>query len=142
VTFPSAVSSGGVWAYLLLRRQSSGANAYDRIGLFVDARNKLFIRGQTDGNGSSATDLFADFDTGLAFTPGNSFVLRVQLQGASPTTVRVKAWRLGSSEPTAWSLTTTTSLGPQVAGSLGIRTVNTSTTNRTLPFDNLLATRL
>jgi len=138
VTFPSAVSSGGVWAYLVLRRQSNGGGANDRIGLFVDSRNKLFIRGQT----RSATALFADFDTGLAFTSGNSFVLRVQLQGASPTTIRVKAWRLGTSEPAAWSLTTTTSSGPQTAGSLGIRTVNTSTTTSTLPFDNLLATRI
>jgi hypothetical protein len=69
-------------------------------------------------------------------------VLRVQLQGASPTTIRVKAWRLGTSEPAAWSLTTTSSNGPQVAGSLGIRTVNTTSADTTLSFDNLLATRL
>jgi hypothetical protein len=138
VTFPSAVSSGGVWAYLVLRRQKNGGGANDRIGLFVDSRNKLFVRGQTN----NASALFADFDTGLVFTPGNSFVLRVQVQGASPTAIRVKAWRLGGSEPTAWSLTSTTTLGPQTAGSLGIRTLNTSTTNRTLPFDNLLATRI
>ena len=106
--------------------------------LVLSSRNELFVRGQTD----TASGLFADFDTGLAFTPGNSFVLRVQLQGASPTTIRVKAWRLGTSEPAAWSLTTTTSSGPQTAGSLGIRTVNTSTTTSTLPFDNLLATRI
>jgi hypothetical protein len=136
VTFPNAAPAGGIWGYLLLRRQSGGA--YDRIGVFVDPTNRLWIRGQTD----AAVALFADFDTGLVFTPGNSFVLRVQLQGASPTTVRVKAWRVGAAEPGAWSVTTTTGNGPQVAGSLGIRAVNTSGVASTLSFDNLLATRI
>jgi hypothetical protein len=135
VTFPNAAPTGGIWGYLLLRQQSGGA--YDRIGVFVDPTNRLWIRGQTD----AAVSLFSDIDTGLAFTPGNSFVLRVQIEGASPTTVRVKAWPLGAAEPAAWSVTTTTNSGPQAAGSIGIRAVNTTGSPSTVSFDNLLVTK-
>jgi len=128
----------GEWLAIMGPSGSGKTTLLNLLGCLDQASSGIVRIGQTD----TASGLFADLDTGLTFTPGNSFVLRVQLQGASPTTIRVKAWRLGGSEPTAWSLTTTTSSGPQTAGSLGIRTVNTSTTNRTLPFDNLLVTRL
>jgi hypothetical protein len=136
VTFPNSVPNGGVFAYLVLRRQSSGS--YDRIGVYIDPSGTVKIRAQTETGAS----LFADLGSGLAFSPGNTFAFRVQLQGASPTAVRVRVWRVGSSEPTAWNADTTTTSGPQVAGTLGIRAVDTATTSTTLSFDNLLATRL
>jgi beta-glucanase (GH16 family) len=55
-------------------------------------------------------------------------MMRVQLQGANPTTLRVKAWKPGTTEPTTWRTDSTITRGPQVAGTLGLRTSVASTT--------------
>jgi hypothetical protein len=139
ITFPNAVqgSGGGVFGYLVLRRQSGGAHY--RVGVFVNSAGKVFIRGQDD----TGTQLFPDFDTGLSFSPGNTFHLRVQAEGGSPTTIRAKAWKAGTSEPGTWQVTKTgITSGPATAGSLGIRTISTTNTSSTLEFDNLRATQL
>jgi large repetitive protein len=87
-----------------------------------------------------------DVNTGLGFTVGQKYVLRVQAQGASPTTIRAKVWRAGTAEPTAGMATGTDSTGPQTAGSVGVRTLNTSTTTVSTPpnirIDNVDATNM
>ena len=105
------------------------------MGLHVTAANKVFIWGQTD----TGAKLFPDVNTGLTYSPGDTFTLRVQLQGAGPTTIRARAWKVSSLEPSAWAVTATSSLGPQVAGSLGIRTHNTTGTTSTISVDGLSA---
>jgi N-acetylneuraminic acid mutarotase len=135
ITFPDAPSgSGTFFGYGVLRRQSGGA--YYRVGLFVTSGGKVFIRGQT----SSGVALFPDVDTGLSFTAGDTFALRVQAVGASPTTIRAKAWEQGTAEPTGWNVTTTNSAsGLQQAGSVGLRTVTTGTSAATtLRIDDFL----
>ena len=138
VTFPSALSgTGGAFAYALLRRQTSGA--YYRIGIYVTTGNQVFIRGQNQ----AGTSLFADANTGLTFAAGDKYMLRVQAEGASATTLRAKVWRAGTSEPTSWTITASdSSLGPQTAGSVGIRTLDNSSTATTLRIDDYLAVPL
>jgi hypothetical protein len=135
VTLPSAVSgSGSVFAYLVLRRQNNGT--YYRVGIYVTSSGRVWIRGQThDGS-----NLFADVDTGLTSWPGDTFAVRVQTQGASPTTIRAKAWKVLTGEPAGWSAVGTNSTnGLQRTGSLGVRTVNQTSTSMTLEFDDLSA---
>lgn len=131
-----------MFGYLVLRRQSGGA--YDRIGL-TGSGGKLLIRGQTNtGTGLFAdadTGTFADADTGTAFSAG-TYAVRIQLEGASPTTVRVKAWKAGTAEPTSWKVATTTSAGPQLGGAVGVRTINIGGSPATVAFDNLSAVTL
>ena len=99
----------------------------------------MSIRGET----STGTNLFADADTGLTFTPGDTFVLRVQAEGANPTTIRAKAWKAGATEPSTWTVTATnTTAALQTAGTLGIRTLNSASSVTTLSFDNLRADRI
>jgi N-acetylneuraminic acid mutarotase len=137
VTFPQAPSgSGSPFAYLLLRRQSGGA--YDRVGLYVTSGGKVFIRGETE----TGADLFPDVDTGLSFAAGDTFLLRVQAQGTNPTAIRARAWKAGTAEPSTWAVSTTTTAGPQAAGSVGVRTVNTNATSTTIAFDDLEAKTL
>jgi Malectin domain/Abnormal spindle-like microcephaly-assoc'd, ASPM-SPD-2-Hydin len=138
ITFPNAVSgSGGHFGYLLLRRSAGGA--YYRIGLFTGSAGRVGIRAESQ-NGKA---VFTDVDTGLTFSPGDSFKLRVQLEGASPTAVRVKAWKTGSSEPSAWTKTATDgTVGPQAAGSIGVRVINTARAATTLKLDSLLVSQL
>jgi hypothetical protein len=139
-TFPTAVTargSKGLFSSLVLRHQASGADY--RVGLFLTGTGKVFIRGQT----STGTNVFADADTGLTFTPGDTFVLRVQAEGANPTTIRAKVWRAGAAEPSAWMVTASDiTAALQTAGTLGIRTLNSSSTVTTLSFDNLRADRI
>jgi N-acetylneuraminic acid mutarotase len=140
INVPTAVSakgSKGLFGSLVLRRQASGADY--RVGLYLTGTGKVFIRGET----STGTNLFADADTGLSFTPGDTFVLRVQAEGANPTTIRAKAWKAGAAEPSAWTVTATnTTAALQTAGTLGIRTLNSASSATTLSFDNLRADRI
>jgi hypothetical protein len=137
---PNAVTakgSKGLFSSLVLRHQASGADY--RVGLFLTGTGKVVIRGQT----SAGTNVLADADTGLTFTPGDTFVLRVQAEGANPTTIRAKVWRVGAAEPSAWMVTASdTTAALQTAGTLGIRTLNSSSTVTTLSFDNLRADRI
>ena len=129
------ISSGSHLQYVLARRQSTGT--YLRLGL-VAGGGKLLIRGQT----SAGSNLFADTDTGLGFAAGTSYSLRVQLSGASPTTIRMRAWKTGTTEPTTWKVQTTSSSGPQTAGAIGLRQLNTGSTATTIKTDNLAAATL
>ncbi len=81
--------------------------------------------------------------TGLSFAAGDTFLLRVQAEGAAPTTIRARAWEQGTAEPASWQATATdATAGLQQAGSVGIRTVNTTSTATTLRFDDLAATSI
>jgi hypothetical protein len=136
VTVPTAVAKGskGLFSSLVLRHQVSGADY--RVGLYLTGTGKVFIRGQTN----SGTNVFPDTDTGLKFTAGDTFLLRVQAEGANPTTIRAKAWKAGTAEPSAWMVTATNSTAAlQTAGTLGIGTLNSATSVSTLSFDNLRA---
>jgi hypothetical protein len=133
----NAKGSKGLFSSLVLRHQASGANY--QVGLFLTGTGKVLIRGQTN----TGTSVFADADTGLTFTPGDTFILRVQAEGANPTTIRAKVWRAGAAEPSAWMVTATNSTAAlQTAGTLGIRTLNSASTATTLSFDNLRADRI
>ena len=62
----------------------------------------------------------------------------------SPTTIRVKVWRVGTTEPAAWDLQVTdSSSGLQSAGRVGMRGyVYAGTTGRVTTFDNYYVTNL
>jgi N-acetylneuraminic acid mutarotase len=138
LTFPNAVSGpGSHFGYLLLRRSAGGA--YYRVGLFVDAAGTVRIRAE----GQTGDDVFPDIDPGLSFTPGDSFNLRVQLEGASPSTMRVKAWEKGTSEPSSWNVTQNDAIvGPQAAGAIGLRALSNAASSTTMGFDGLVVTEL
>jgi hypothetical protein len=131
-TFGSLGTSGAHLQYVVARRQVSGA--YLRVGLMASG-GKLLLRGQS----STGASLFADVDTGLGFTAGAAYRLRVQLEGASPTTIRARAWKVGTSEPESWNVVATSSSGPQEAGAIGLRQLTTAHTATTITADNLTA---
>jgi PKD repeat protein len=59
--------------------------------------------------------------TTLTYTAGDKLQIRAQAFGSSPTTVRVKVWKDGTAEPTAWTNTVTDSTaGLQGAGGVGV----------------------
>ena len=134
VAFPGLPSGGSVFSYLTLRGQSGGANY--RVGPYLTPAGKVFIRGQTNAGAA----VFADVDTGVSLTSGDVIAIRVQVEGSNPTAIRVKAWKQGTSEPSAWTVNVADSTaGLQLAGRLGIRTLNQSASGMTLGFDDFSA---
>ncbi len=83
---------------------------------------------------------------GLSLNPNARLRIRTQVEGFSPTTIRVKAWLDGTTEPVAWHYTTTDSAGSlQTAGAIRISTyVSSSTTNGpiTTSYDDLAVTTI
>ncbi|MET1006341.1 MAG: PKD domain-containing protein, partial [Propionibacteriaceae bacterium] len=92
-------------------------------------------------NGSStATTLGAATRiTGLTYAAGSNLNIRHQVEGTSPTTLRVKVWAAGTSEPSAWAVTATdSSAGIQAAGGVGVKGyVSGSATNAPLVWSVL-----
>ncbi len=123
---------GGNFAYLVIRRQSSGA--YFRVGVWVDANGQVFLRGQRQDH----SFLFADVGPLLTVQANEPVTLRIQAEGASPTTLRAKAWKTGTQE-TAWAVESQDSTtGLQQAGTFGIRVINTSSISAAVHFDDLV----
>lgn len=90
------------------------------------------VRVQPDGSvrlslarsvsGAGVTTIASEITVpGLTVAAGEALQVRGQAVGTSPTTVRMKLWRAGTSEPAAWTLSTTDSTaGIQSAGAIGM----------------------
>jgi PKD repeat protein len=58
---------------------------------------------------------------GITMAAGQQLLVRVQVTGTSPTTVRARVWKAGTTEPTTWQKTATDSTaGFQAAGGVGL----------------------
>src|SRR5664280_1526657 len=82
--------------------------------------------------------------TGLTYAVGDQVRLSFQVKGTSPTTISAKAWKVGSTEPTAWRATVTDNdAALQAAGAVGLQGyLTSSSTNAPVvaSFDNLSIT--
>ncbi len=80
---------------------------------------------------------------GLSYTPDARLRVRVQLAGASPTTIRIKVWADGTAEPPGWQSVVTDASAPlQGPGAIGVRSfvaLNSTNAPILLTFDDLLA---
>ncbi|MEO7016865.1 MAG: PKD domain-containing protein, partial [Leifsonia sp.] len=60
--------------------------------------------------------------SGLTYAQNQQYQVRLQVFGTSPTTIRARVWKVGTTEPTTWQLSATDSTAAlQVAGSVGLR---------------------
>lgn len=79
---------------------------------------------------------------GLTLAAGERLEVRLQVLGASPTTMNLKVWKAGTAEPAAWQRTATDSTaGLQTTGGIGVRTYLSSTSTNapvTVSFDDLV----
>lgn len=84
--------------------------------------------------------------TGLTASPGNFLRMRTQISGASPTTIKIRVWADGTTEPTTWQVTSTDSTSAlQVAGAIGVRAyVGSAVTNGPIQvsIDDLRAAKI
>lgn len=114
------VAEGVHIGYFIARRASEGNNYLARIRYAKDGSIRLQAVAQVNG----ANTLIG----GEAIVPNvtnaaNSYLwLRGQVTGANPTTIRLKAWALGQSEPGSWQYSRTDSTESlQGRGAVGLR---------------------
>jgi N-acetylneuraminic acid mutarotase len=120
-------------AFLTLRGQEGGEHV--GVGLVLKG-GAVYLRART----SSGERLFKDARLGRS-SGKDVYRIRVTLEGASPSTLRAKAWRKGATEPTRWKQRVS-SLGPEMPGSIGIWTFSRSRARMRMNFDNLVARHL
>jgi hypothetical protein len=83
--------------------------------------------------------------TGVSLPVGTQLRVRLQVTGTSPTTLRARAWRAGTTEPTTWTVTATDSTaGLQTTGAVGVTTYLSSAapTAVVVSVDDVVATKL
>ncbi|MDQ3934172.1 MAG: hypothetical protein M3340_06025 [Actinomycetota bacterium] len=142
IKFAQTTTGSGVgsFAYVTLRRQPNGGDNY-RVGLVATDGNMLLVRGaRTEGGVSQPA--FIDQDTGLGFARDRWYRLRVvALTDAAGTssTIYVKYWLDGATEPVAWNVVTTQAGGPHGAGGVGVRVAGGSTSAQQYYYDDFRA---
>ncbi|MCV2395822.1 PKD domain-containing protein [Actinotalea sp. M2MS4P-6] len=131
-----AVPTGtGAWMHLEARRVSATSWYGGRVRLQPDGSVQLHL---TRGNGSPFLGIVVP---GLTFTAGDRIETRVQVEGASPTTIRAKIWKVGDAEPADWQLVGTDSTaGLQTSGGIGFQSYLTSAASAlTMTVDDVWA---
>jgi len=133
VSTNGAASGYGQFVYLVVRRDSSG-NEY-RMGLRLagGAAHLQVVRMSGATGVQVGPEVRAPNVTHVA---GATLRLRAQASGTNPTTLRIKVWADGATEPTMWAYTATDSTAAlQVSGGLGIRSyLASNTTNAPVVF--------
>jgi len=89
-----------------------------KLRVFANGTTSLYLTRLAAG---TETTLQSVSIAGLTVAANDQLQLRLQVTGASPTTLQAKVWRDGVTEPAAWQLTATdTAASLQVAGSVGL----------------------
>jgi PKD repeat protein len=113
-----------------------------RVAATQDYRAKIrFLNGAvavwlTRNDGATETVLTSVTVPGLTYNAGDQMQVKLQTFGTSPTTVRVKIWKAGTTEPAAWTLSGTDSAAAfQVPGWVALYAyVSATTTNGPVVF--------
>ena len=92
----------------------------------------------------SGTALSGGTVPGLTLGAGQAMRVRVQVQGSSPTTLRVRAWKVGTAEPATWQYTATDSTADlQAAGAVHLQMyLSSAAAAATVRFDDLVVAPL
>ena len=134
VASDKASSAGGQYVYGVVRRVTARDEYRAKVrftsdgGVYVNASRLL-----AGVEAALSPDVRVP---GLARSPGTVVRIRAQAVGTNPTSIRVRAWTAGTSEPAAWHYTATdASAALQAPGSVGLRAyLSTSTTNAPVVF--------
>ena len=137
-------TGGGYYVSALGRRIASVGDYRGKIKVSPDGSVAVSI-GRVNSAGAETTISSAVTVSGLTYAVGEQLVMRVQVDGTSPTTIRAKVWKQGAAEPATWQRTVTdATAGFQVAGAIGIQSyLSSSATNAPLVIsvDDLTAGR-
>jgi hypothetical protein len=111
-------TASSAYVGLNARRQASGQEYRFRLRL---GNNGIVYLHAAIAQGTTETFLGGEVNTGITYTAGSVIRLRVQATGANPTTLRMKAWRDGTSEPGGFAYSATDSTAAlQGPGAVGV----------------------
>jgi PKD repeat protein len=137
------VTGSGLYVSLV-GRSVVGAGDYRGVVRFLADRRVSVRIDRLNSAGTQTVIGPETFVGGLTYLTTDRLILRIQVTGGAPTTVRVKVWKAGTTEPVAWILTTTDATANlQTAGSTGLVTyLSSSATNApiALAVDDYLVT--
>ncbi|MGE5141263.1 MAG: hypothetical protein ACM3JD_17480, partial [Rudaea sp.] len=126
-------AGGGQMAYLVVRRVSAGNDYLVRVRFPTDGSVTVQAAKEVGGSfyllGSEVTV------AGLTHQAGAYIRVRAQVVGVNPTTLRIRAWADGTTEPTSWQYVASDSEGVlQAAGGVGLRAYVGAITNAPVVF--------
>ena len=132
-TTNKAPTGGGQYVSLVGRAVPGGSEYRAKLLLASTGAVTAYV---TRVDAGTETSLGSAVVSGLTYTAGSKLQVRFQAVGASPTTLRVKVWPQGQSEPAAWLLSRTDSTAAlQGAGSVGFyHYLSGSATNAPVAF--------
>jgi PKD repeat protein len=130
---------GAQYVYAVVRR--NGGNAY-RPKIILNPNGSVAVHAGLVVNNSESSIAPSVVVPGLTHTANGFIWVRAQVSGASPTTIRVRAWADGQPEPTAWHFSATNSNSVvQVAGAVGLRAyMSSNNAPVTFRFDDFSVT--
>ena len=138
------LTGGGLYAYVIGRRVLGAGDYLAKVR--IQSNGAVTVQPERVSAAGSETTLAAAASVpGLGYSVGDRLRVRLQVTGTAPTSMRVKLWKVGAPEPSAWLSTVTDSTaGLQVGGGIGLRTfLSGSATNApiTLGVADLRAVR-
>lgn len=109
-------TGGGIFTSVVGRRVG-GSDYRAKVRFLSGGGVQLFLTRVSGGE----TDLTGITVPGLTYAAGDRFHVRLQVTGASPTQVRAKVWKVGTTEPATWQVSTTdTTPALQNGGGVGL----------------------
>ena len=127
ITTDKAPTGGGQYVSIIGRRVGT-ADYRAKVRFAAGGATAVWL---TRNEGATETVLTSLTVPGLVYNAGDRMQVKLQTWGTSPTTMRVKIWKAGTTEPAAWTLTTTDSAAAlQAPGSIALYAyLSGSTTN-------------
>ena len=130
----------GNWIYLVSRRSTDGSEYRTKLRLLSDGR---VLVGTSKTSSGVESPIAVEVASGVTFSVGSYLEVRASVTGAGPTTLRLKVWRSGQAEPSAWNITGTDGTGAlQDAGAVALLSYLPGNGRAaTLRFDDLVVRR-
>jgi hypothetical protein len=132
------VPSGSYGAAYIRARYGSSTGYYRARLKFNNTGSSVHVLGQQFTNsGGAVVDISSETQvSGLSYSANGYIWMRAQFTGISPTTIKIKAWADGTSEPSTWTYTATDSTAVlQTSGAMGLMArLNTGVTNYPVVF--------
>jgi hypothetical protein len=120
VTTDKAATGGGIYANVVGRRIAGVGDYRAKVRLLSTGAVGLSLA--RVGPTGTETVIRSEINVaGLTYAPGTVLRIRLQVTGTNPTTVRARVWKVGTTEPTTWTVSVSDSTASfQAPGSVGI----------------------
>ena len=100
----------GSGTFLSLGGRTDGNNGYrTKVKIAPTGRVTLYLVRVV--NGGETTIDAVTLPVGVTYAVGEQLQVRMRTEGTSPTTVRARAWEVGTSEPSGWQVSGTDNTG-------------------------------